>query len=107
VLTSDRWYIGVNGYSSANCTLRAPVTSGGSGSTRLQIDMTGSGDGDLYVRACAQPTASTYDYRPYVDGSTESVTITPSTTPPLQTGTYNVSAYGHPASMFTLKVVAE
>lgn len=133
VLSSGRWYIGVNGYSAASYSLRATVSSGGSGPTTLldvsssvaqgawknytvsvaagvtslQITMTGSGDGDLYVRAGAQPTTSAWDYRPYLGGSNESVTITPATAPSLQTGTYYVSVYGYAAATFALKVVSQ
>jgi hypothetical protein len=37
----------------------------------LRVRMTGTGDADLYVRWNAQPTASTYTCRPYLDGSDE------------------------------------
>jgi serine protease len=35
----------------------------------------GTGDGDLYVRRGSQPTTSTYDCRPYLNGNTESCTF--------------------------------
>ncbi|WP_246075821.1 PKD domain-containing protein [Aliikangiella marina] len=35
----------------------------------------GSGDADIYVRFGAPPTTSTYDYRPYLFGNNETVTI--------------------------------
>jgi hypothetical protein len=45
----------------------------------LEIKMTGgTGDADLYVRKGELPTTSQYDYRPYLTGSTESVTVTKS-----------------------------
>jgi hypothetical protein len=45
----------------------------------LEIKMTGgTGDADLYVRQGALPTTSQYDYRPYLTGSNESVTVTKS-----------------------------
>jgi hypothetical protein len=37
----------------------------------LRVRMTGTGDADLYVRWNAQPTASTYTCRPYLDGTDE------------------------------------
>ncbi len=40
------------------------------GST-LRVTMKGTGDADLYVRFGAQPTAATYDCRPYNDSTTE------------------------------------
>jgi hypothetical protein len=46
------------------------------GRARLEIRITGSGDCDLYVRFGAQPTTSTYDYRPYKSNSNETVTVT-------------------------------
>ncbi|MDN3650403.1 M20/M25/M40 family metallo-hydrolase [Reinekea marina] len=38
--------------------------------------MTGNNDADLYVRFGAQPTTSSYDCRPYKNGSTESCDLT-------------------------------
>ncbi|WP_170940693.1 S8 family serine peptidase [Pseudoalteromonas sp. NBT06-2] len=35
----------------------------------------GSGDADIYVRYGAQPTTSTYDYRPYKGGNNETVDV--------------------------------
>jgi Lysyl oxidase/Chitobiase/beta-hexosaminidase C-terminal domain/Bacterial pre-peptidase C-terminal domain len=46
------------------------------GRATLDIRITGSGDCDLYVRFGAQPTTSTYDYRPYKSSSNETVTVT-------------------------------
>jgi hypothetical protein len=43
--------------------------------TTLTATMTGDGDADLYVRKGAAPTASTYDCRPYRDGSAEDCAI--------------------------------
>lgn len=71
-------------------TSNVPVTnlSGASGSqvyykiavpvaqTKLEIRITGSGDCDLYVKRGAQPTTSSYDYRPYTNTSNETVTVT-------------------------------
>ena len=43
----------------------------------VQITMSGgTGDGDLYVKLGAQPTSSVWDYRPYLTGNNESVTVT-------------------------------
>jgi hypothetical protein len=42
----------------------------------LQIAISGStGDADLYVKKGNLPTTSSYDYRPYLNGSNETVTI--------------------------------
>lgn len=46
------------------------------GLASLQIStFGGAGDCDLYVRFGAQPTLSSWDYRPYMDGNYETVTI--------------------------------
>lgn len=45
--------------------------------TSLKITMSGgSGDGDLYVKRGSQPTSSSYDYRPYLSGNNETVSVT-------------------------------
>jgi vibriolysin len=47
-----------------------------SGATNLALATSGgSGDGDLYVRFGAKPTTSSYDYRPYLNGNAESVSV--------------------------------
>jgi hypothetical protein len=43
--------------------------------TTLTATMTGDNDADLYVRKGSAPTASSYDCRPYRDGSAESCSI--------------------------------
>jgi hypothetical protein len=48
-----------------------PVTAGSS----AQVVMTGTGDADLYVRKNAAPTSTSYDCRPYANGSNESCAI--------------------------------
>ncbi len=51
-----------------NYELAVPV-----GATNLDINISGgSGDADLYVRAGAVPTGSSYDCRPYLSGNDES-----------------------------------
>ncbi|HEX6640786.1 MAG TPA: M4 family metallopeptidase [Thermoanaerobaculia bacterium] len=48
-----------------------------SGQSSLAIVMSGgSGDADMYVKRGTQPTSSSYDYRPYLNGNNESVTVT-------------------------------
>jgi vibriolysin len=43
----------------------------------LQIVMSGgTGDADLYVKRGSQPTSSSYDYRPYLNGNNETVNVT-------------------------------
>jgi len=46
------------------------------GQQKLEIAMSGgTGDADLYVRRGSLPTVSEYDYRPYLSGNDESVTV--------------------------------
>jgi hypothetical protein len=40
------------------------------------FDMTGTGDADLYVRIGGAPTTTTFDCRPYKNGSNESCSVT-------------------------------
>jgi hypothetical protein len=46
------------------------------GQTNLEIQISGgTGDADLYVKYGARPTTTDYDYRPFLAGSEESVTV--------------------------------
>ncbi len=46
------------------------------GATDLQFAISGgTGDADIYVRFGAEPTTSTYDYRPYLNGNNETVNV--------------------------------
>lgn len=48
-----------------------------SGQSSLVITMSGgTGDADLYVKLGAQPTSTVYDYRPYLGGNNETVSVT-------------------------------
>ncbi|MBN2233388.1 MAG: PPC domain-containing protein, partial [Deltaproteobacteria bacterium] len=101
--TAGTWYIMVRGYSSySGVTLKAsygdiitledgvPVTGLAaslntttyykidvpSGKTTLEITIAGgTGNADLYVKYGAKPTVSSWDYRPYLSGNTETVTV--------------------------------
>jgi hypothetical protein len=67
----------VSSLSGATASWKHYVISVPTGQTSLAINMSGgTGDADLYVRRGAQPTSSTYDYRPYLNGNTESVNVT-------------------------------
>jgi Zn-dependent metalloprotease len=47
------------------------------GQSSLVIAMSGgTGDADMYVKRGAQPTSTVYDYRPYLNGNAETVTVT-------------------------------
>lgn len=70
----------------------------------LSVEMSGSGDPDLYVKFGSQPTASSYDCRPYVGGAAESCSLT---VPAGQTQAFlAVHAYGTTQATFTLKITA-
>ncbi len=102
--TAGRYYIGLYAYSAfASASLSVNYDTGGSnpgggftesnisastgawkyytvtvptGMTTLSIKTSGgTGDADLYVRKGSQPTTSAYDYRPYLSGNTESVSV--------------------------------
>ena len=56
----------------ANYTIAVPA-----GQTSLVVTISGgTGDADLYVKAGAAPTLTTYDCRPYVTGNAETCTFT-------------------------------
>lgn len=60
---------------------------------RLEINSAdGTGDADLYVRHGAQADENTYDYRPYLSGNRETVTVDQP-----QAGTWFVSLHGYRA----------
>ena len=72
-------------------------------SVALTLAMSGAdGDADLYVRKSGQPTASSYDFRPFRNDSNETVSVTRTTTPALSPGTWYVSVNGYSAAAFTL-----
>ncbi len=74
------------------------VTAG----TKLRVEITGTGDADLYVRFGVQATSSSYDCRPYDNGSAEVCELT---VPPATTQAF-VSVYGYSAAKYDLTVVA-
>ena len=66
--------------------------------TTLTVVMTGTGDPDLYVRFGALPTTSSYNCRPYIDGASETCTLT---VPSGQSTAY-VGVVGYTASTFNI-----
>jgi serine protease len=65
-----------------------------SGQTKLEIKISGgTGDADLYVKFGAQPSASSYDYRPYLNGNNETVTVTNPAAGEWYIGLHAYSAY--------------
>lgn len=70
------------------------------GGTSFSVDMTGSGDPDLYVRFGAAATTSAYHCRPYLNGATESCDLS---VPTGVTEAY-VSVRGYTSGAFTLNI---
>ncbi|WP_333608600.1 S8 family serine peptidase [Arsukibacterium sp.] len=63
------------------------------GATNLNISMSGgTGDADLYVRFGQQPTLSSYDCRPYLNGNNESCAFNSP-----GTGVYHIKVVGYTA----------
>lgn len=63
------------------------------GMTTLQVTMAGgTGDADLYVKAGANPTSSSYNCRPYKTGNSETCTLTNP-----QVGTWVIGVYSYAA----------
>ena len=71
-----------------------------SGATQLNVQLTGSGDADLYVRYGSQASLSTFDCRPYLNGSNETCTFS---TP--QAGDWYIMIHGYASgsSSYTLR----
>lgn len=87
-LTNGQAVTGLSGTQGAqfNYTLDVP-----SGATGLSFVMNGgSGDADMYVKFGSAPTTSSYDCRPYKNGSSETCTISN-----IQAGTYHVMVRGY------------
>ncbi len=72
-LSNGQTVSNLSGASSSEVFYKIAVPSG---QTSLEIKIWGgSGDCDLYVKRGAKPTTSSYDYRPYLSGNTETVTV--------------------------------
>ncbi|MEN6427183.1 MAG: pre-peptidase C-terminal domain-containing protein [Phycisphaerales bacterium] len=68
--------VAVNGISGTQTLVKYYKIDVPSGQTKLEIQMSGgTGDADLYVRHGFLPTTADYDYRPYLTGNNESVTV--------------------------------
>jgi hypothetical protein len=63
----------------------------------ITVEMTGTGDADLYVRMNGQPSLNLYDCRPYKGNTKESCTLT-------GPGQFSVSVHGYSAATFQLKI---
>jgi len=68
--------VAVTGLSASTGTWKHFKIAVPSGQSQLQIVMSGgTGDADMYVKRGAQPTSTVYDYRPYLNGNNETVTV--------------------------------
>jgi Zn-dependent metalloprotease len=73
-LTNNQTVTGLSGATGSFTNYKITVPAG---QTQLKITMSGgTGDADLYVKRGAQPTLTVYDYRPYLSGNNETVTVT-------------------------------
>lgn len=63
---------------------------------RIQLMGTdGTGDVDLYVRQDVEPTLGRYNFRPWLNGSNETVTVSNRTRPSLSGGRWHIGTYGY------------
>jgi fibronectin type 3 domain-containing protein len=83
----------VTGISGASASQQYWTMTVPAGATNLSFQISGgTGDADMYVRFGSQPTTSTYDCRPYLNGNNETCSFA---TP--QAGTYHVMLRGYSA----------
>jgi len=92
--------VAVTGISGSTGTWKHYKIAVPSGQTKLDIVMSGgSGDADMYVKIGSQPTSSSYNYRPYLNGNNETVSVTNPTA-----GDWYISLYAYSSfSSVTLK----
>jgi len=119
-LTAMRWYISIYAFQDASWTLTAtitpppvnytPLVSGSLvtrteangkwadfytevpvGTTQLDVILSGTGDGDPYVRRGAKPDNVSWDFRPSIVGSAEVVIVSGSSTPPVAADRWYIS----------------
>jgi len=65
-----------------------------SGASTLDVNISGgTGDADLYIRFGAPPTTANWDFRPYLNGNNESVTVDSP-----QPGTWHISVRAYSAT---------
>ncbi|MBS1789332.1 MAG: pre-peptidase C-terminal domain-containing protein [Acidobacteria bacterium] len=91
---------GVHGF--PQYTIQVPF-----GANQLRISINGTQDMNLYVRFAQRvdfPSGIVADYKADGSGSSETITITPTSSPPLQAGTYYIAVgkCGTSAATFTL-----
>lgn len=77
-------------------TVEVPSTA-----SELTVTLSGNNDADLYVRRGSQPTTSSYDCRPYINGSAESCTQANA-----GNNTWHVGVRGYSTNTTSYQVVA-
>jgi hypothetical protein len=98
VLTNNVPVTGLSGAASSERYFKIDVPAGQALSFRLSG---GTGDADMYVRFGSRPTTTSYDCRPYLNGNTETCTISSTSA-----GTYYVLLRGYTAYAGTSLVAA-
>lgn len=84
----------VNNISGARSSFKYWTIAVPAGMSQLQIKISGgTGDADLYVRYGSKPTTSSWDYRPYLNGNNETVTISNPTSGTWHIGIRAYTAY--------------
>ena len=73
----------------------------GSGATKIKVELSGTGDADLYTRFDLAPTTASYNCRPYLGGSTERCEHTSAEGESLEIGIYG---WADVPSTYVLKV---
>jgi hypothetical protein len=68
--------------------------------TRFTVNMTGSGDPDLYLRFGSAPNFNDFHCRPYLDGATESCSVDV----PAGLTTAHLAVHGYTAASYTINV---
>lgn len=93
--------VAITGLSGTSASQKQFTVQVPSGARNLRIQIAGgSGDADLYVKYGAAPTTTNWDYRPFIDGNSESVAPTSATA-----GTWYVMVRGY-SSYSGLSLVA-
>ena len=75
--------------------------------TQIEIQLTAAdednfSDVDLYIRQQAEPSLSSYDFRPWLNGSNETVTVSNLTRPELSSGRWYIGTYGYLGGEYSL-----
>ncbi|ESA35254.1 endonuclease exonuclease phosphatase [Leptolyngbya sp. Heron Island J] len=83
-----------------------------SGTTQVEIQLMAANedhrsDVDLYVRQQAEPSLSSYDFRPWLNGSNETVILNDPTRPELSSGRWYIGTYGYLGGEYSLTALVD